>query len=233
MSSFTRTIARTVRMVFDEDTRVDVPRSARKHRDGSSVHFGGRGSTLGITNLKDACVHPKFKKQPKPWRAASKVEAKPTARPNVTQALAAPVNKTLHGRKMTAKQWMRDRTYAALNHADRMLGVPASINRRTRRLHEHLAERGRRHWTPPATKPSKPLEGKTVVFSGKLETLSRDEAKAQAEALGARVTGSVSKVTDLLVVGPGAGSKTNLAVELGIKAIDEAAWTTLVGHHRS
>ena len=72
------------------------------------------------------------------------------------------------------------------------------------------------------------VSGKTVVFTGKLETMSRDEAKAQAERLGAKAAGTVSAKTDLVVAGPGAGSKLKKAADLGIDVIDEAAWAEIV-----
>jgi DNA ligase (NAD+) len=74
-----------------------------------------------------------------------------------------------------------------------------------------------------------PVAGLTVVFTGTLERMTRAEAKARAEAMGAKVAGSVSARTDLLVAGPGAGSKAKEAARLGVRVIDEGEWLLLIG----
>jgi DNA ligase (NAD+) len=81
----------------------------------------------------------------------------------------------------------------------------------------------------PTIESSSPVTGKTVVFTGALERLTRDEAKAQAERFGAKIAGSVSKKTDLVVAGPGAGSKLTKARELGIEVISEDEWFERTG----
>jgi DNA ligase (NAD+) len=82
---------------------------------------------------------------------------------------------------------------------------------------------------PAARAAEGALSGKTIVFTGSMETMSRPEAKARAEALGARVSDSVSKKTDYVVVGADAGSKAKKAAELGVTTLDEAAWRELAG----
>ena len=94
-------------------------------------------------------------------------------------------------------------------------------------------------WSPPDAENridlacrallASPVAGKTVVFTGALERMTRDEAKAMAERLGAKVAGSVSSKTDLLVAGPGAGSKLKDAAKHGVEVIDEAGWFDLIG----
>jgi DNA ligase (NAD+) len=86
--------------------------------------------------------------------------------------------------------------------------------------------------TPEDTRANDmPLAGQTIVLTGTLQALSRDEAKEQLEALGAKVSGSVSKKTSFVVAGESAGSKLDKARELGVEIRDEAALLVLLGKH--
>src|SRR6202043_3686586 len=78
-------------------------------------------------------------------------------------------------------------------------------------------------------KSNSAIAGKTVVFTGALEQMTRDEAKAMAERLGAKVAASVSKKTDYVVAGPGAGSKLDKAREAGVAVLTEDEWFALIG----
>ena len=84
-------------------------------------------------------------------------------------------------------------------------------------------------WEAPTQRAASPLAGKTIVFTGTMERMSRSEAKARAEALGANVTGSVSAKTDYVVAGADPGSKATKAASLGVTLLDEAAWLALAG----
>jgi DNA ligase (NAD+) len=81
----------------------------------------------------------------------------------------------------------------------------------------------------PAAAAASPVSGKTVVFTGTLERMTRNEAKALAERLGAKVAGSVSKKTDYVVAGADAGSKLAKAREAGVTVLSEEEWLRLVG----
>jgi DNA ligase (NAD+) len=93
---------------------------------------------------------------------------------------------------------------------------------------ERLTEQVRIREAEKPTRDS-PVAGKTVVFTGSLEQMTRDEAKAMAERLGAKVSGSVSKKTDYVVAGPGAGSKLVDAQKLGVAVLTEDEWFVLIG----
>ncbi len=85
------------------------------------------------------------------------------------------------------------------------------------------------NYEPPAAGNKSPLNGKTIVFTGSLTAMSRPEAKAKAESLGANVAGSVSKKTDFVVIGEDAGSKAAKAKEFGVRELSEAEWLKIIG----
>jgi DNA ligase (NAD+) len=110
-----------------------------------------------------------------------------------------------------------------------VIGAIASyfVEKRNRDIVERLINEVRVLDAEKPTTDSK-IAGKTVVFTGSLEKMTREEAKAQAERLGAKTAGSVSRKTDFVVVGPGAGSKLAEARKLGVKVLSEDEWLKLI-----
>jgi DNA ligase (NAD+) len=108
---------------------------------------------------------------------------------------------------------------------DALIGFFASQDNRA--AVSALVEAGVSPTAPEEIATDTPVAGKTIVFTGTLEKMTRAEAKARAEALGAKVVGSVSAKTDILVAGPGAGSKLTKATELGVEVLTEDQWVEL------
>jgi DNA ligase (NAD+) len=138
-------------------------------------------------------------------------------------------------RAMTAAEVGQGADWTELNAIDGVGAVMAASvvtafhQEAERRLIDRLVAMLEVEDAAPVTVEGSPVAGKTVVFTGTLERMTRAEAKARAEAMGAKVAGSVSAKTDLVVAGPGAGSKAKQAQALGIETIDEEAWLRLIG----
>jgi DNA ligase (NAD+) len=113
--------------------------------------------------------------------------------------------------------------------ADELAGFFDAENAENRRVLDDLAAELTVEDLEAPTTTESPVTGKTVVFTGSLETMTRQEAKAKAESLGAKVAGSVSKKTDYLVIGADAGSKAKKAEELGVEMLTEEEWRALIG----
>ena len=151
------------------------------------------------------------------------------------RALARVYGSAEHFRdQMVAAEKMEGEAWAELNAIDGIGEVVAEavVQFFGEPHNRDVVDELRKHVTVTALEArstSSPVAGKTVVFTGALERMTREEAKAMAERLGAKVAGSVSKKTDLLVAGPGAGSKLKDAEKHGVEVIDEDTWFTRVG----
>ena len=113
--------------------------------------------------------------------------------------------------------------------ADELAGFFDADNAENRRMLDDLGEELTIEDVAPLETADSAVSGKTVVFTGALETMTRSEAKTKAESLGAKVSGSVSKKTDYVIVGADAGSKAKKAVELGVTVLSEEDWQALIG----
>lgn len=136
---------------------------------------------------------------------------------------------------MDAAKDRKGEAWADLNSIDKMGDVVAdaivgfATRKHSRAVIDHLLKELREVVPPERPAADSAVAGKTVVFTGSLERFTRDEAKARALALGAKVAGSVSKKTDYLIAGPGAGSKLAEAQKLGVAVLTEDEWLKLIG----
>ncbi len=186
----------------------------RKRIDFHRFLFGLGIRHLGEAAAKDLARH--FIEWP-PLAAAASDAAREPAKDDASQAAldGSPAWKDFLSIDGVGRTLVRSFVLAMDQEAER-----ASIER----LVEHL------EIVPPdAPASDSPVAGKAIVFTGTLSRMTRNEAKARAEALGARVSGSVSAKTDLVVAGPGAGSKVRKAAELGVETMDEDDWIALIG----
>ena len=113
--------------------------------------------------------------------------------------------------------------------ADELAGFFDADNAENRRMLDDLGEELTIEDVAPLETADSAVSGKTVVFTGALETMTRSEAKTKAESLGAKVSGSVSKKTDYVIVGADAGSKAKKAAELGVTVRSEEDWQAMIG----
>ena len=113
--------------------------------------------------------------------------------------------------------------------ADELAGFFDADNAENRRMLDDLGEELTIEDVAPPETADSAVSGKTVVFTGALETMTRSEAKTKAESLGAKVSGSVSKKTDYVIVGADAGSKAKKAAELGVTVLSEEDWQAMIG----
>jgi DNA ligase (NAD+) len=112
--------------------------------------------------------------------------------------------------------------------ADELAGFFSAANAENRKVLDELSRVLDIEGIAPTSDKDSVVAGKTVVFTGTLTTMTRGEAKAKAESLGAKVSGSVSSKTDYLVLGKDAGSKAKKAQELGVEIITEDDWQTMI-----
>ena len=188
-------------------------------REKSCIDFNRLLFGLGIRHLGEAAAKDLARHFPD-WNALAETVDRAAAEPAMEDAgkaalEASPAWSELMAIDGVGRTLTQSLVQALLNPEER-----ASIERLVSQLEIVPLE---------AAATDSPVAGKTVVFTGTLEKMTRAEAKARAEALGAKVSGSVSAKTDIVVAGPGAGSKAKKAAELGIETLDEDEWLALIG----
>jgi DNA ligase (NAD+) len=175
-----------------------------------------------------------------PWPDAPLAEKIGLAAPGLAKAARTVLAERFGDWAAFAAAWAQAVAQAPGAHFEELAAIGGVGPVAARSLAEFFAEDHNRHMVEAlvaeldiqdaeAVRQDTAVAGKTVVFTGALEKLTRDEAKAQAERLGAKVSSAVSKKTDLVVAGPGAGSKLKTATDLGIQVMTEDEWLALIG----
>ena len=216
----------------------DLISQASAERPGPAYFALEAVEKLGPTNL--ATLLGSEAGEADPWPEAPLTEKIGRAAPRLAKAARGVLADRYGDWPSFARAWREAAAQAPGPHFGELAAIGGVGPVAARSLAEFFAEEHNRQMVDAlaaeldiqdaeAVRQDTAVAGKTVVFTGALERMTRDEAKAQAERLGAKVASSVSKKTDLVVAGPGAGSKLKTAADLGVQVMTEDEWLALIG----
>ena len=218
---------------------LELAEAASREAPGAAYFDLEATEGLGPTALESLLAFARAGALDDPWPEAPLAEKLARAAPGLNKSVRAALAAHFETWPRLATALSAAAASAAGSHFEELASIGGVGPVAARSLSEFFAEDHNRQMVErlvaeldvqpaEAVRKDTAVAGKTVVFTGALEKLTRDEAKAQAERLGAKVSSSVSKKTDLVVAGPGAGSKLKAATDLGIEVLTEDEWLALV-----